>query len=323
MNRSKKLLLALSVLVLFFASCSKKEDSKSTEAKKLSVVVTTFPQYDWVREIAGSALEDMDLTLLINNGVDLHSYQPSIQDIAKINQSDLFIYVGGESDAWVEDSLVENVRALSLLETLGDKAKEEEVVEGMQEEEHEHEHEEEEVEYDEHVWLSLRNAQLLCSAITDLLCQADSKNAALYTANCASYNEKLSQLDSQYKSMVEGAKRKTVLFGDRFPFRYLCDDYDITYYAAFVGCSAETEASFQTLAFLAQKLTELDLPCVFQIERGNSKLANAIIQNSGNKKASVCELNSLQSVTSRDIAAGSTYLGIMEQNLEILKKALN
>lgn len=323
MNCSKKLLLALSVLVLFFASCSKKEDSKSTEAKKLSVVVTTFPQYDWVREIAGSALEDMDLTLLINNGVDLHSYQPSIQDIAKINQSDLFIYVGGESDAWVEDSLVENVRALSLLETLGDKAKEEEVVEGMQEEEHEHEHEEEEVEYDEHVWLSLRNAQLLCSAITDLLCQADSKNAALYTANCASYNEKLSQLDSQYKSMVEGAKRKTVLFGDRFPFRYLCDDYDITYYAAFVGCSAETEASFQTLAFLAQKLTELDLPCVFQIERGNSKLANAIIQNSGNKKASVCELNSLQSVTSHDIAAGSTYLGIMEQNLEILKKALN
>lgn len=323
MNCSKKLLLALSVLVLFFASCSKKEESKSTEAKKLSVVVTTFPQYDWVREIAGSALEDMDLTLLINNGVDLHSYQPSIQDIAKINQSDLFIYVGGESDAWVEDSLVENVRALSLLETLGDKAKEEEVVEGMQEEEHEHEHEEEEVEYDEHVWLSLRNAQLLCSAITDLLCQADSKNAALYTANCASYNEKLSQLDSQYKSMVEGAKRKTVLFGDRFPFRYLCDDYDITYYAAFVGCSAETEASFQTLAFLAQKLTELDLPCVFQIERGNSKLANAIIQNSGNKKASVCELNSLQSVTSHDIAAGSTYLGIMEQNLEILKKALN
>ena len=321
MNCSKKLLLVLSVLVLFFASCSKKEDSKATEAKKLSVVVTTFPQYDWVREIAGSALEDMDLTLLINNGVDMHSYQPSIQDIAKINQSDLFIYVGGESDAWVEDSLVENVRALSLLETLGDKAKEEEVVEGMQEEEHEHG--EEEVEYDEHLWLSLRNAQLLCSAITDLLCQVDSKNAALYTANCASYNEKLSQLDSQYKSMVEGAKRKTVLFGDRFPFRYLCDDYDITYYAAFVGCSAETEASFQTLAFLAQKLTELDLPCVFQIERGNSKLANAIIQNSGNKKATVCELNSLQSVTSRDIAAGSTYLGIMEQNLEILKKALN
>ena len=315
------MLLVLSVLVLFFASCSKKEDSKATEAKKLSVVVTTFPLYDWVREIAGSALEDMDLTLLINNGVDMHSYQPSIQDIAKINQSDLFIYVGGESDAWVEDSLVENVRALSLLETLGDKAKEEEVVEGMQEDEHVHE--EEEVEYDEHLWLSLRNAQLLCSAITDLLCQADSKNAALYTANCASYNEKLSQLDSQYKSMVEGAKRKTVLFGDRFPFRYLCDDYDITYYAAFVGCSAETEASFQTLAFLAQKLTELDLPCVFQIERGNSKLANAVIQNSGNKKATVCELNSLQSVTSRDIAAGSTYLGIMEQNLEILKKALN
>ena len=321
MNCSKKLLLALSVLVLFFASCSKKEDAKATEAKKLSVVVTTFPLYDWVREIAGSALEDMDLTLLINNGVDMHSYQPSIQDIAKINQSDLFIYVGGESDAWVEDSLVENVRALSLLETLGDKAKEEEVVEGMQEDEHVHE--EEEVEYDEHLWLSLRNAQLLCSAITDLLCQADSKNAALYTANCASYNEKLSQLDSQYKSMVEGAKRKTVLFGDRFPFRYLCDDYDITYYAAFVGCSAETEASFQTLAFLAQKLTELDLPCVFQIERGNSKLANAVIQNSGNKKATVCELNSLQSVTSRDIATGSTYLGIMEQNLEILKKALN
>ena len=321
MNCSKKLLLALSVLVLFFASCSKKEDAKATEAKKLSVVVTTFPLYDWVREIAGSALEDMDLTLLINNGVDMHSYQPSIQDIAKINQSDLFIYVGGASDAWVEDSLVENVRALSLLETLGDKAKEEEVVEGMQEEEHEHE--EEEVEYDEHLWLSLRNAQLLCSAITDLLCQADFKNAALYTANCASYNEKLSQLDSQYKSMVEGAKRKTILFGDRFPFRYLCDDYDITYYAAFVGCSAETEASFQTLAFLAQKLTELDLPCVFQIERGNSKLANAVIQNSGNKKATVCELNSLQSVTSRDIAAGSTYLGIMEQNLEILKKALN
>ncbi|MBR6079826.1 MAG: zinc ABC transporter substrate-binding protein [Treponema sp.] len=495
----------------FLIGCAMILAASATFAKT-KIVTTIFPEYDWVKQIVGDKAKDAEITLLIGNGVDLHSYQPSIQDIAKISTADIFIYVGGESDGWVEDALKnarnKNMKVINLMEVLGDRVKEEEVVEGMQEEdEHEHsysseidahdikdrklsefngewqslypvlmdgglgeyvEHQaeengkseaemkkeiaakwncgvkkikvsgdkisitydggksvsgkysyagyavkkndegkitnvrykfeskdknvprfvmfndhgyapakevahfhfyfgnnsfeefmnskvnsyfvdsklsahecedlllghnhsdghhhhssdEEELEYDEHVWLSVRNAKILCAEICNALCAKDSKNAATYKANYASYSAKLDKLDSDFAAAVRNGKTKTLLFGDRFPFRYLVDDYGLKYYAAFVGCSAETEASFETIVFLAKKVDEFGLKNVCQIESGNGKIARTIIESSKNKNAKILTLDSMQSVTQNDIKKGATYLGTMQKNLEVLKEAL-
>lgn len=478
--------------------------SALADGKKISVVTTIFPIYDWVREVAGDNA-NVDVTLLLDNGVDLHSYQPTAQDIMKVATADVFIYVGGESDEWVEDALAEAVnpdmKVISLLDALGDAVKEEEVVEGMEaEHDHDHEHEEEltaddikdrelsdfagewvslqpmmaageldtfcehkaeddesasaedyrakytegwmcdavkmtvtdstitfvyadgtsvsaeyvpagysikyaedgdissvryqfettsndaphyvqfndhghepgaaehfhvyfgnegfeammlsatnpyfapasldldgildmlighnhehhhgdeeEAELDEHVWLSLRNAEVLVQSIADVLSEADADNAAAYQANAAAYIEKLAALDAQYADMVAQAEYKTVLFGDRFPFRYLVDDYGLTYYAAFVGCSAETEASFETIVFLAQKVDELDLPAVLTIEGVNHRIAETIVGATTAKDQKILTVDSLQGKP----ADGATYLSVMEANLSVLRDALN
>ncbi len=493
---------------------------------KTKIVTTIFPEYDWAREILGDKVSDAELTLLIGNGVDLHSYQPSIQDIAKISNADIFIYVGGESDGWVKDALKnvhnKNMKVINLMEVLGDKVKEEEIIEGMQaEEEHEHDHgkevstfedkevkdrslsdwegdwqspyplvldgtldeawaekaedgkmtaqeykeyyktgyktdiasvtikgnkitytydsgksvsakykyvgyfiqlwsggtkaamyrfestdkksaaprfieindhmiepakaehfhlrmsntsfdaiedpekywptffpasmsgkeiaehlsgghhhhdedegheseghhhhhssDEEEIEYDEHVWLSVRNAKILCDEICNKICEVDAKNTASYKANFSAYAAKLDKLDSDFAAAVNAGNTKTLLFGDRFPFRYFVDDYGLKYYAAFVGCSAESEASFETVVFLANKVDELGLKNVCQIESGNGKIAKTIIQSSKKKNAKILTLDSLQSTTTKDIKKGTTYLGVMQKNLDVLKEAL-
>ena len=473
--------------------------------KTLSIVCTTFPQYDWVRQILGDRVNDVDLTLLLDNGVDLHSYQPTADDIVKIAQSDLFIYVGGESDGWVDDTLASaqnpNLKAINMLDALGDAVKTEEMVEGMQETEHNHSHEKKEVtedrtlsdyegewqslypfmddkfkketvsymaeaegfddeeeawnffyegnktdvryvnikgneiefvntdgskttgtyeydgfysdcwgetsiryqfknvdqnsdapafvqfddhlnyptktehfhlycgddakamleikynwptyypasieseddmiheflkhyvsdedeheegeEKDEHVWLSLRNAETLTQIISDTLGELDPDNASVYQENAKSYIAQLFELDDQYKDAVANGQRKTILFADRFPFRYLADDYGLTYYAAFVGCSAETEASFETIAFLAKKVDELKLPVVLTIEGDNHSIAETVVSSTQEKSQQILVMNSLQSVTEKDIADGESYLGIMAENLEVLKEALN
>ncbi len=333
--------------------------NSAPEAKKLSVVTTIFPEYDWVRQIAGDNMDNIELTMLLDNGVDLHSYQPTVDDIVKISECDMFIYVGGESDEWVEDALQEAVNkhmaVINLLEVLGDAVKEEDVVEGMQEEdehdhdhededhdhdhegedhdhgdededhdheEHEHHHEEGEVEYDEHVWLSLRSAAVLCQEIADRLGEIDPANKDAYAANAAAYIDKLNALDAQYKAAVSAASVKTILFGDRFPFRYLVDDYDLNYYAAFVGCSAETEASFETIVFLANKVDELGLGAVLTIESADGRIAQTIVQNTAAKSAQILQMDSMQSTTSQDVKNGETYLSAMEGNLEVLKQAL-
>ena len=279
-----------------------------------------------MREILGDKADRAEVTMLLDNGVDLHSYQPTADDIIKISDCDLFIYVGGESDGWVEDVLKEaankDMQVINLLDVLGEQVKEEEVVEGMETEEEESE-DEDEPEYDEHVWLSLKNAETLCSAITDALEEIDPANKDAYAANAASYLEKLAALDGEYQTVVDNAARKTVLFGDRFPFRYLVDDYGLSYYAAFVGCSAETEASFETISFLAGKVDELGLPCVLTIEGAQHKIAETIVQNSAAKNQSILTLDSMQSTTSTDVANGTTYLSVMESNLDVLKQALN
>ena len=311
--------------------------AKAADAKRLSVVTTIFPEYDWVRQILGDKFSDADVTMLLDNGVDLHSYQPTVDDMVKIANCDLFIYVGGESDGWVEDALKnavnKDMKVINLLEVLGDSVKEEETVEGMREVEHDHEdadehedaeeHEhEEKAEYDEHVWLSLRNAETLCEAISDALQQIASDNKDAYAANTAAYVERLAALDTDYQAAVDAATYQTVLFGDRFPFRYLADDYGLSYYAAFVGCSAETEASFETITFLAGKMDELNLPCVLTIEGAQHRIAQTIVENTTAKNQEVLTMDSMQSTTSKDVANGTTYLSIMEQNLSVLKQAL-
>ena len=280
-----------------------------------------------MREILGDKADHAEVTMLLDNGVDLHSYQPTADDIIKISDCDLFLYVGGESDGWVEDALKEainqNMKVINLLDVLGEQVKEEEVVEGMEGEEDEESEDEDEPEYDEHVWLSLKNAETLCNAITDALETIDPANKDAYAANAASYLEKLAALDGEYQTVVDNAARKTVLFGDRFPFRYLVDDYGLSYYAAFAGCSAETEASFETISFLAGKVDELGLPCVLTIEGAQHKIAETIVQNTAKKNQSILTLDSMQSTTSTDVANGTTYLSVMESNLDVLKQALN
>ena len=493
----KKILAALLALISMMTASAFAED-------KLSIVCTTFPQYDWVRQILGAHADDVELTLLLDNGIDLHNYQPTAADIAKISSSDLFIYVGGESDGWVDDVLEAaqnpNLKAISMLASV--EAKEEEVVEGMQETEHDHDHSkevstfeddqvqdralsdwagdwqsaypfaldgtldeafaamaesgkmtadeykayyqtgyksdiqdikingdhiaftyddgktvesdyryvgyyiqnwstgtkaamyrfeavdqgsgapvyiefndhmiesaavehfhlrmsdesfdaivdpekswptffpadmtgeeicehlighdhDEETEYDEHVWLSLCNAKMICETITDALCALDPAHAVDYRANDVVYEDQLSALDVKYQEVTNNSARRTILFADRFPFRYLADDYSLTYYAAFVGCSAETEASFETIAFLAKKVDELKLPVVLTIEGDNHAIAETVVANTQAKDQKIMTMNSIQSVTANDMEDGVTYLGIMTDNLDVLRAALH
>ena len=342
-----KKVLSIILAVILTAGCLSgcNFGGKSDRDGKLTVVATIFPEYDWVMNVLGDNPAGAEVTLLLDSGVDLHNYQPTAADILKISDCDLFLYVGGESDGWVKDVLRnannKNMVVINLLDVLGDAVKEEEVVEGMQEDEHDHDHEdgdddhdhedgdhdhhehEEEPEYDEHVWLSLRNAEILTGSIADALGKLDPDHADTYKKNAEAYKGKLKELDGQYKAAVSGANVKTVLFGDRFPFRYLTDDYGLTYYAAFVGCSAETEASFETVIFLAKKADELSLPAVLTIEGNNHRIAETIVQNTNDKNRKILTMDSMQGTTSKDIKNGVTYLSVMEKNLSVLKEALN
>ncbi len=306
--------------------------AQPADGEGLKVVATIFPIYDWTREILGEGT-NAELTMLLGNGVDLHSYQPTAADMLTIADCDVFIYVGGESDEWVEDAL-ESVsgsdrKVVNLMDALGDSIYEEEVVEGMEadedhdEESSEHDHDEEEgPEYDEHVWLSLRNAKVLTSAIAAALSEADAANADTYAANAAAYGEKLDALDARFAEELAGCGKDTVLFGDRFPFRYLTEDYGLNYYAAFVGCSAETEASFETIIFLADKVDELGLHTILTIEGQNHGIAEAIRDNTATKDQTIASMNSLQGTTLKQAEEGATYLSAMEENLAVLTEAL-
>ncbi len=322
----------LSVAIIFVACSHGRNHNENTiknneNNTKLSIVTTIFPEYDWVKQILGENQANVDLTMLLDKGVDLHSYQPSADDMIKVSKCDLFIYAGGESDAWVDDALKsaqnKNMKVINLLDVLGNSVKEEEQVEGMQAEEEEEESEEEGPEYDEHVWLSLKNAKTLCSSIADALCEIDSKNADVYKKNLNEYTKNLDALDNEYQQVVNSAKYDTLVFGDRFPFRYMVDDYSLKYYAAFVGCSAETEASFETIKFLANKVDELGVTTVLTIENPKHKIAQTVVENTKEKNQKILALNSMQSVTSDDVKSGATYLNVMQSNLNVLKQALN
>ena len=312
----------------------------TSAARPKDVVAATFPAADWARQIVGSHSNDVRVCLLQKGGADLHSYRPSAADVARILRCDLFIHVGGESDGWAEPLVERKKKAgqgvLNFMETLRDSVKAEEVVEGMQDEDDhdhdhdhahdkadrhdhddDHDHEHEEVENDEHVWLSLRFAVRLVDAMAAQIAALDPAHAADYRANAAAYAAKLRELDARYAQTVAKAARKTVLFADRFPFRYLVEDYGLKYYAAFVGCSAESEASFKTVAFLAAKVDELRLPCVLTLEGSGKKIAETVLRVSRAKGVRIRAVDSLQAGAPRD------YLAAMSANLAVFADALN
>lgn len=359
----KKLLsvfTALSLTAGCITACST-NNAPAADSKNLQIVTTIFPEYDWVMNILGDNPANAEVTMLLDSGADLHSYQPTASDILKISTCDVFIYVGGESDEWVDDVLKEatnkDMVVINLMDELGNAVKEEEIIEGMEghdhdhehddenhehdedhdheedhdhdehdedhDHDHEHHHEEGEVEYDEHVWLSLKNASVLVGAISEAIAKADSANAATYRANASAYIDKLNALDKEYSDMVSAAARNVLVFGDRFPFRYLIDDYSLVYYAAFVGCSAESEASFETIMFLAGKVDENSLTSVITIEGKEHKIAETIISNTATKDQKILTLDSMQTTTMADVKNGTTYISVMESNYEVLKEALN
>ena len=319
--------------ILSFTSCrGKNADSASAgKAEKITVLASVFPAYDWARNIAAGS-DNVSVDLLLKDGVDLHSYQPSAKDIVKISTADIFIYVGGESDQWVSDALKnagnENQVVINLMEVLKGFVKEEEIVEGMQaDDESELEegeahvpelagHERAEREFDEHVWLSLNNAIASSNEIARVLMERDEANAQIYMANLVSYVQALSSLKEAYANEFGG---KTIIVCDRFPFRYLTDEFGIKYYAAFVGCSAETEASFETIAFLAKKCQELNAKAVFVTESADKKIARTVISSANRESAPIVTLDSMQSVTLKQAKKGANYLDIMRANLEALK----
>ena len=314
-------LFLCTMLTPLFGACG------STSSGKTSIVCTIFPEYDWVTNILGDQKDNFEVSLICNNGADMHSFNPSFADTDRIMNADLFIYVGGESDAWVKKVLAnsskEDMKVVNLLGVLGEQAKEEEVVEGMQTET-ESQDGENEVEYDEHVWLSIKNAVTFVEEIAASIIKLDEENKTAYQTNATNYIQKLKKLDNEYSVFTSTASKNTLIFGDRFPFRYLVDDYNLNYYAAFSGCSAETEASFETLDFLAQKINDLNIKVILQLEttsQGNKKtIAEAVRENTRSKGQTILTINSIQNTTTRD---NLTYLDIMTNNLSIIRQALN
>lgn len=359
MNKKRLfLVMTLIIAMTLLFGCSKDEMSESVESEvsnqkveKLNIITTVFAPYDFVKQIVG---ENAEVTMLVPPAAESHSYEPTPQDIIKIQNCDVFIYGGGESDEWVTDILAsignENIKVIKMLECV--ELVEEEIVEGMQasshnhgEEAHDHDHEElygheethdhdheklyeheelhdheEEIEYDEHVWTSPKNAIKIVEAIEKVISSVDTANESIYKANCSSYIKELQELDQAFQQVVDKAKRKEVIFADRFPLRYFVEAYGLKYYAAFPGCSTDTEPSAATVAFLIDKVKEDEIPVVFHIELSNEKMADTICEATGAKKLL---FNACHTISKVDFEAGTTYLDIMRQNVETLKEALN
>lgn len=311
----KRFLIILSALALLLSGCAQPQSHK-----KLQVVAAIFPEYDWVRQIVGND-DSVELTLLVDDGVDPHSFQPAVSDMVTAANCDLLIYGGGESDQWLTklEATNPNRETLVLLPLLGAQAHREEVVEGM--EAHAECAPEDDAEMDEHVWLSLRNASLFCQAITDALCRLNPGKADTYRANLTAYQQQLDALDNDYRSTMDASPNRTIVVCDRFPFRYLVEDYGLSYYAAFPGCSAETGASFETVVFLSDKVKELGLNALLVTESSDGRMAKTVAQNAGSADMPVLTLNSMQSV-SGESAKSLDYLTVMSENLRVLKQAL-
>lgn len=326
--RKLVLLCLLPCLAAALFSCDRTEEP-STDTGTYRVFCTVFPTCDWLNEVTRE-VENIKVTLLDTHGADLHSYQPTAADMVAIANSDLAVYVGGSSDAWVAEAVKHagtSVQGVSLFELLGARVKDEELVEGMSgEHEHEHDHAHETSdasEADEHVWLSLKNADLLTEALTERLCADNAEQADVLRGASSAYRERLQALDAAYTDAVDGARLSVFLTADRFPFRYLADDYGLTYYAAFPGCSAETDAGFDTVIFLAETVDACALTHIAVTESTDGAVARAVLENAKSDGVETVVLDSLQSVTQARIEAGETYLSVMEKNLESLRLLLS
>lgn len=303
----KKSVWIIPIIVLFslLLGCSTPGGAEG----RTRVVTTIFPLYDFTREVVGDD-EGVDLTCLVDNSVDMHSYSPSSQDIIAISQCDVFVYVGGESDEWVDEVLAQYPDDDRIVICCFD------VLDGMLLAE-----DGEEGDFDEHVWLSLRNAAQITDAIAEALGQANPEQAATYTENAAGYVGQLEALDARYQQVLAGGG--TLLVADRFPFAYLANDYGLECHAAFSGCSAEAEVSFQVVAQLADVLNEYELTHVFVIDDGDTAVAEAVISQAGRSDVEVLSLYSMQAVSKRDMDEGTSYLALMELNLEVLEEGLS
>lgn len=310
-KRILALLLTAIMAAVMLSGCSLVEKPQND---KMKIVTTIFPAYDFARHIFG---DKADIILLLKPGTESHSYDPSARDIVKIDSSDLFIYNGGESDAWVENILktadeVNPVKMMSFVEAL----EEEELVGAENHDEHDDHGDEE---YDEHIWTSPKNAALIIDGIAREAARLDPANADFYNQNAAEYSEKILDLDRRFDELLAGERRYFV-FGDRFPLLYFFKEYDLNYYAAFPGCGAETEPSAATIAFLTDKLSESDtVPTVFYIELSNRKLAETLANENG---LPVAEFHTCHNITASDFEAGESYASLMERNYKILQSAL-
>lgn len=318
-------ILCVAMSLFVFCACSNDNGGKnaSVDTAKPTIICTAFPQYDWVREIVGDKAEKFDIVLLNDNGVDMHSFQPSVDDIVKLNESELVISVGSTSEKWIDETLENSAKKstvhMKLTEAIG---------EGklllndghVCEEEHDHEHSDE---VDEHVWLSLENAKAVCGTIAEKITALDPENAEYYAENLKNYIDKLDELTSKLNDGVKAAHNKTLIFADRFPFRYLLNDFGIEYYAAFEGCSSDSEASFETIAFLAAKLDELELDTVMTADGSDGKLAATVVSITKSKNPKILTLDSMQSVSRDDIESGTSYISVMEKNVDTIISALD
>ncbi|GHV13800.1 periplasmic divalent manganese/zinc-binding lipoprotein [Fibrobacterales bacterium] len=323
----KCLMLAVFLSSLFFIFACEKDSEKISERNenqgngKINITTTIFPLYDFIRQIAG---DKANLKMLLPLGAESHSYEPTPQDIIDIQNSSLFVYIGGESDEWMNKIFssmnMEKMKLVKLIDSVN--AVEEEIVEGMQEEgkeEGEGETENEEKEYDEHLWTSPRNAIRIVEVITAALSELDTANAKFYRRNSDEYITKLTVLDLKFKSVVKDSEKRVIVFGDRFPLRYFADEYNLKYFAAFPGCSAETEPSAKTLAFLIDKIKSEKIPVVFHIELSNEKIAKTISEATGAKNLL---FHSVHNVSKEDFDSGKGYFELMDANVQNLKTAL-
>lgn len=317
--KKKILCIICSVLVLLDLQGCSSIDRGSEDDGRLKVVATVFAEYDFLRQIGGDAI---NLSMLMLPGADIHTFDPTPRDMKKVQDADLFVTVGGESDAWADTVIAsvdnKNLECVRLMD-LVDEVVEEEIVEGMSVEEEHEEEEDGEKEFDEHVWTSPKNAIQIVEGLCDRLCLLDKKNEGTYRSNAATYIKKLKKLDKKFTEVVENGERREIVVADRFPFRYFTDAYDLKYYAAYPGCSTQTGASVETIAFLIDKVKEDKIPVVFHMELSSEMMCNTICDETGAKKA---QLNAVHNISKRNFDKGVGYLELMEKNVQVLREAL-
>jgi len=335
----KILFILMFAIILFgFSGCRPNRNARQHQEGLLNVKTTIFPAFDFVREIAG---DRVNLTMLLSPGAESHSFEPSPRDIINIMNSDVFIYVG-ESERWIERILQSvNTEEMTVFAMMSSVELLEQVIihddyahhdhdhydhdhhhhhDDHHGHDHHHDHDDTCSVFDEHIWTSPRNAILVVRALTELLSEADPANAYYFQQNAAAYIEELEQLDAAFLEVVASAERRTIIFGDRFPFLYFANHYGLTWYAAFDGCSTETEPSAARVAFLINKVRDEQIPVVFHIELSNERMADAISRETGAVKRL---FHSVHNVSRRDFDAGLGYLELMHRNVEALREALH